>query len=647
MLAAAIAIATLLGAGTATAAAAAPGGPVATADLSTFQPGNIVSDAVFFYKDSMSEAQIQSFLEQKVPKCNAGYTCLRDWYDTSRTTSADAMCGVYSGGVRERASRIIYKVAQACGINPQVLLVTLQKEQGLVTHVWPSEWRYTAAMGQGCPDTAACDSRYYGFFNQVYGAAWQLKRYANPPGTSQFFTWYAPGKTWNILFNPNRGCGTSPVYVQNQATANLYYYTPYQPNAAAIRAGYGTGDGCSSYGNRNFFNYFTDWFGSTQVPANACAQPASFTPADGEFVVNVASLNARSAPSTSCDPVARSLTQGAVVTRVGVYGDWWKVRIDGAQFWVFGSYLKAAAPVPWTTDRLAGQTRYETAVEVSRAAYPTGAPVVYLASGADFPDALAAAAAATKSGGALLLTAATTLPAAVRTEITRLAPARIVVVGGAGAVADSVLAEASTLRPTAQVTRIGGVDRYETSRLLAQTVFGTSATAYVATGGGFADALAASAIAGAKGAPVLLVDGSASALTPETLATLKTLKTTSAVIAGGTGAVSAGVASALTSAGVAVTRYGGLDRYETSRLMNSAAYPGATATALLATGADFPDSLAGAVLAGKAKAPLLSQPPACMTGATKDWLLAHATKSVRLVGGAGALSDAVARAVRC
>jgi hypothetical protein len=242
-------------------------GPVKAADLSRFRPGNIVSDAVFFDRNTMTEAQIQAFLEQKVPRCESGYTCLKDWYDASRTTSADAMCGAYSGGTRERASRIIYKVAQACGINPQVILVTLQKEQGLVTHVWPSEWRYTAAMGQGCPDTAACDSRYYGFFNQVYGAAWQLKRYANPPGTSQYFTWYAPGKTWNILYNPNRNCGSSAVYVENQATSNLYYYTPYQPNAASLRAGYGQGDGCSSYGNRNFFQYFTDWFGSTQYVA--------------------------------------------------------------------------------------------------------------------------------------------------------------------------------------------------------------------------------------------------------------------------------------------------------------------------------------------------------------------------------------------
>jgi len=261
--------------------AAAAAGADVTANLANFRAGNIISDAVFFNKSSMTEAEIQAFLEKRVPTCQSGYTCLKDWYDTSRSTSSDAMCGAYSGGTRERASRIIYKVAQACGINPQVILVTLQKEQSLVTHTWPSEWRYTIAMGQGCPDTAACDTRYYGFFNQVYGAAWQMKRYANPPGTSQYFTWYAPGKTWNILYNPNHSCGSSPVHVQNQATANLYYYTPYQPNAAALAAGYGTGDGCSSYGNRNFYNYFTDWFGSTQsvgtpVPTITSVDRSSF-----------------------------------------------------------------------------------------------------------------------------------------------------------------------------------------------------------------------------------------------------------------------------------------------------------------------------------------------------------------------------------
>ncbi|GAA3012449.1 hypothetical protein GCM10010461_23570 [Microbacterium aurantiacum] len=235
------------------------------ASLVGFDPGNIIDDTVFAAKDSMSASEIQAFLNGKVPRCQSGYTCLKDFGQATSNRPADAMCpSPYTGKSWESAASIIYNVAQACGINPQVILVTLQKEQGLVTHTWPSDWRYTIAMGQGCPDTAACDTRYYGFFNQVYGAAWQLKRYANPPGTSQYFTWYAPGKTWNVRFHPDASCGSSPVYIQNQATANLYYYTPYQPNRASLAAGLGTGDACSSYGNRNFYNHFTDWFGSTR-----------------------------------------------------------------------------------------------------------------------------------------------------------------------------------------------------------------------------------------------------------------------------------------------------------------------------------------------------------------------------------------------
>lgn len=270
-------IALTLGVGLAPAQAAAPAVPASVgaatgltdaavrpaANLSLFRPGHIISDAVFYNSGSMTETQIQAFLEAQMPSCASGFTCLRDYRDTSTTRGTDAMCAAYQGVANERASRIILRVAHSCGINPQVLLVTLQKEQGLITNPAPSASRYQIAMGQGCPDTAACDTRYYGFFNQVYGAAWQLKRYENPPGTSQYFTWYAPGRTWNVRFHPNTACGSSPVYIENKATAALYYYTPYQPNAASIAAYSGLGDGCSSHGNRNFYRYFVDWFGGT------------------------------------------------------------------------------------------------------------------------------------------------------------------------------------------------------------------------------------------------------------------------------------------------------------------------------------------------------------------------------------------------
>ncbi len=240
------------------------------ADLSLFRPGNIISNEVFFDSSTMGEGQIDAFLRGKVSRCQSGYTCLKDFTQDTYSRAADSYCSAYAGGSGESAARIISKVSAACGINPQVLIVMLEKEQGLVTHTWPSDWRYTIAMGQGCPDTAACDTRYYGFYNQMYGAARQLKIYS----ANKYFTYYAPGKTWNIRFNPNASCGSSPVYIENQATANLYYYTPYQPNAAAIRAGYGEGDSCSAYGNRNFYNYFSDWFGSLQKPASRLVRAA-------------------------------------------------------------------------------------------------------------------------------------------------------------------------------------------------------------------------------------------------------------------------------------------------------------------------------------------------------------------------------------
>ncbi|MDN3309944.1 hypothetical protein QWJ90_03255 [Microbacterium oryzae] len=227
-----------------------------------FDAGDIVSDAVFYNSGAMSAAQIQTFLKSKVPTCQSGYTCLKDFRMTTSTRKADTYCTrPYAGAANESAATIIAKVAQACGINPQVLLVMLQKEQGLVTHTWPSDWRYTIAMGMACPDTAACDTRYYGFQNQVYGAARQYQVYAK----SSWFTWFPVGKSSRVQYHPDASCGSGAVTIKNKATASLYYYTPYQPNAAALRAGYGTGDACSAYGNRNFYNYFTDWFGPTRA----------------------------------------------------------------------------------------------------------------------------------------------------------------------------------------------------------------------------------------------------------------------------------------------------------------------------------------------------------------------------------------------
>src|SRR3954447_13332938 len=149
------------------------------ANASDFQPGYIISDENFYDPAAMSTAEIQSFLNSRVPSCRSGYTCLKSYTQSTTSHAADPMCRAYAGASNESAAQIIFKVQQACSISAKAILVTLEKEQGLVTSTAPSTSMYQIAMGYACPDTAPCDAEYFGFYNQVYKAAWQFKRYGN------------------------------------------------------------------------------------------------------------------------------------------------------------------------------------------------------------------------------------------------------------------------------------------------------------------------------------------------------------------------------------------------------------------------------------------------------------------------------------
>lgn len=220
----------------------------------SFDPGFIVSDDSFYNSSAMTESEIQRFLEGVSCRPDAGIECLAQ-YTENTTTQPDAgpgHCTEYRGARRESASRIIHRVGLACGISPRTLLVLLQKEQSLLTR--PSEYGYTRATGYGCPDTADCATEYFGFFNQLYHAAWQFRQYTEQPDRA-----YRIG-TVDVRFHPEPACGAAPVGIVNQATANLYNYTPYQPNPATL-ADPEVGDGCSAYGNLNFWRIWWRWFG--------------------------------------------------------------------------------------------------------------------------------------------------------------------------------------------------------------------------------------------------------------------------------------------------------------------------------------------------------------------------------------------------
>ena len=239
---------------------------VRAASLEGFDAGKIISDYQMGNYQSMTEEEIQSFLTTK----NACKNTNKELYEEMTTRYVRYSWHFEDGhfvclseekfgdgeviGEGETAAHIIWRAAQDYKINPQVLIVLLQKEQGLITDTYPNNIQYRSATGYGCPDTAACSSKYYGFKNQVRNAAAMFRTVLDGGWTN-----YKLGKNY-IQYNPNPDCGGSVVEIKNLATSALYRYTPYQPNEAALAAGYGTAT-CGAYGNRNFYLYFEDWFG--------------------------------------------------------------------------------------------------------------------------------------------------------------------------------------------------------------------------------------------------------------------------------------------------------------------------------------------------------------------------------------------------
>ncbi|MDR0951222.1 MAG: hypothetical protein LBM13_06325 [Candidatus Ancillula sp.] len=231
-----------------------PGG----ASTSGFDAGYIIADYKFYTHGTMTVGQIQDFLNSKGSSCS-GQWCMKNYHVYSIHEDKDQLCSGFDSGKYLSAAEAISAVSNACNISEKALLVTLQKEQGLVTTPYPSPGAYTYALGYGCPDGAPCDPTHGGLFSQLYNAAWQFRNYQHL-GTAYFGK--VVGAHNYIRYNPSYSCGTKDVYIRNTATASLYAYTPYTPNAAALNAGFGTGDRCSSYGNRNFYLYYRSWFGS-------------------------------------------------------------------------------------------------------------------------------------------------------------------------------------------------------------------------------------------------------------------------------------------------------------------------------------------------------------------------------------------------
>lgn len=434
---------------------------------------------------------------------------------------------------------------------------------------------------------------------------------------------------------------------------------PYAYLTSAWQDGYGSpqGERVSVQPGQSITELDTEFFDSTTIDVRfSCSLCGTGLP----YAITVTfALEFRADPAQRWETVHEFTTWGETarlgVRAPGEYRVLGSFRQDGQ--WGYGYTdsvvlaegdwvtLPTAAMVRPQPDRLFGANRFETSQKVVQASHPDGASVVFVANGTSFADALSAGPAAAALGAPLLLVTPTAVPSSTLDELRRLDPAEIVVVGGTGAVSASVQAVLEAIAP---VQRVWGVDRYETSRKLAEVAFESgSEIVYIATGRTFPDALSAGAVAGALGAPLITVNGAASTIDAATRDLLVRLGATDVRIVGGPGAVSPGVAAALDAVpGVTTpTRYQGADRYATS-LAVSAVLENPPAV-LLAVGTSFADALGGGAFAGSIGSPLIVVPPTCVPSGVIDRLHASRPDDVYLLGGRAVLQTGVETFTPC
>jgi putative cell wall-binding protein len=199
--------------------------------------------------------------------------------------------------------------------------------------------------------------------------------------------------------------------------------------------------------------------------------------------------------------------------------------------------VKAARPTS-TVVRVAGADRYATSRAIALDAFGAGAPAAYIATGTDFPDALAAGPAAAHFAGPTILVpgSGASLDAATTSLLTTLKVTTARIAGGTAVVSTGIENALKTVPGVTTVKRNSGADRYATAVAINFDAFATSSTAYLAVGTNFPDAMAGAALAGSKNAPIYL--STTACLGAGVSTEMQRLGATSLVLFGGTAVLS-------------------------------------------------------------------------------------------------------------
>lgn len=523
----------------------------AAAAIANWNPGFILSDATLYTSSRMTQAEIASFIAEKNASCKPGAntTCLRDMR-APKTSIKSKFDGLGYGckplnltASSNTPAKAIKEVADACDINPQVLLVFIQKESsGIFQPLTKARW--DKMMGMGCPDNKPCDTQYAGFINQLYYSADALTSYRYRNFVFNNSVKNGVAATVNNSSTYGASCGTQTFRIHNQATASLYTYNPAVPTKAALQSYPGTtGAKCDSYGQRNIYTYMLQWFPDSMLdhpgPDAAGRYSVVRHGASDRYGTNLA-VNRATAVSgkpvfvvSGTDfPDALSAGPAAAVTEGSLYLtssesmreetlDLIKAKSPSAIYVIGGRGAVSENVVDQlhsttgiTPERVGGDNRYQTSALVLEKFFATQAvDTVFVATGRSYADALTASAAGGALGGPVVLIDGESegVPSSAGTLASNGAN-KVVAVGGESAVSAQALAAVGAQLPSATIQRLGGSDRYDTNLRVNSYLNAVSTSdvtsIWVATGRGYADALSAAVPAATTEARLVLSDGS-------------------------------------------------------------------------------------------------------------------------------------------
>lgn len=309
--------------------------------------------------------------------------------------------------------------------------------------------------------------------------------------------------------------------------------------------------------------------------------------------------------------------------------------------------VKATTSKTYTFTRISGANRIDTAANIANNCYSSNVNDVVLTTAYNFPDALSGSVLAAKLGAPVLSVGygQKDSVSTFRYILTHLNKGGTIhILGGTGVVNKTVENLLTAL--DYKIDRISGATRFETAAKICDKIAPAVGTpVFLAIYDNYPDALSASAIAAINGYPILL--SQKSSLPNATFAELQKVQPSTVYIVGGTGTISDNIKTQIKSAVTGIqdtniVRIAGANRFATS-IAIAQYFNLDTTNAVITTGYNYPDALAGSILACKMNAPMILVGKKGEVSAQKQYLDSSTITNLYILGGQSTISDEVVK----